>query len=354
MSKNIKKVRKKFKQIKIIEQISTKIVNCLIIIFEEVKSMIINCEIAGFQKKIKKIAKTGIILFILFLVYFGYSNAQDAQTHYQNGYQYFSQGDYQKAEENYKKAIELDPNFENAYYWLGKTYRQTGQYDKTIPIWIEVLKINPRNPYAFRYLNESFRDTSRAAGGDANKYVVEGLKILEVNENIFLNGNSMSNNSLLSAIPYFKKAIDLEDKTIDAHYWLGEIYQALSKKISWQYTSLAIASFEKVISTEESNNPFAFIRPPVYWQAYQELMGIFQPLGLNERKDNLLKQLQTAKAMPYEHVLNNAGYDNFGYPDSIDIIKENSKELMEIWKYDEENRAFRVVNKEVVGEEPLE
>ena len=312
----------------------------------------INCKIGSLFKMMKKAAKIGIALIIIFFGYFNSYNAQDAQSYYQSGYQYFSQGNYQKAEENYKKAIELDPNFENAYYWLGKTYRQTGQYEKAIPVWIEILKINPRNPYAFRYLNESFRDTSKITKGEANDYFAEGLKILKASGDAFLNENSISSYSLLSAIPYFKKAVDLEDKIIGAHYWLGEIYQALSKNVSWQYTSLAIASFEKVITIEENENPSAFQRPSEYWYAYRELMVMFQSLGLNERKDNLLKQLQKVKTMPYEQVLNKAGYDNFGYPDSIEIIKENSKELVELWKYEKEKKYFRVVNKEVVGEEP--
>jgi hypothetical protein len=136
-----------------------------------------------------------------------------------------------------------------------------------------------------------------------------------------------------------------------ANYWMGEIYQALSKKISWQYTSLAISSFEKAIALEEKTNPSLFIRPPEYWYSYQELLQIFQTLGLNERKENLLDQLQEVKAKPYIQVFQKAGYDDFGYPDSIEIIKTDSEELIELWKYEKEGRTFRVIDKEIVGEE---
>ncbi|MBN2395700.1 MAG: tetratricopeptide repeat protein, partial [Candidatus Atribacteria bacterium] len=67
-----------------------------------------------------------IVSFVAFVFLTIPVTAQDAQTFYQNGYQYFSQGNYQKAEENYKKAIELNGDFEDAHYWLGKVYRQTG------------------------------------------------------------------------------------------------------------------------------------------------------------------------------------------------------------------------------------
>ena len=294
----------------------------------------------------------GIGVIIIFLSYSGIGFSQDAQSYYQNGYQYFSQEKYQQAEENYKKAIELDSNFENAHYWLGKVYRQTGQHDKAITQWIEVLRINPRNSYAFRYLNESFRDTSRVTGGVAGDYYLEGLRILGVQQDGFLNESNVGSYTLLSTIPYFRRVSESDKDAIGANYWMGEIYQALSKKISWQYTSLAISSFEKAIALEEKSNPSLFLRrPQEYWYSYQELLQIFQSLGLNERKENLLNQLQEVKVKPYIQVLQKAGYDDLGYPDSIEIIKTDSEELIELWRYEKEDKVFRVINKEVVGEE---
>ena len=38
-------------------------------------------------------------------------------------------------------------------------------------------------------------------------------------------------------------------------------------------------------------------------------------------------------------------------PGTIEIIKEDSKELVELWKYEKEKKIFRIINKEVVGEE---
>ncbi len=297
-----------------------------------------------------------IMIIILCIIFWCISQgiSQEAQTYYENGYQYFSQENYQKAEENYQKAIEIDPNFENAHYWLGKVYRQTGQYEKAIPQWIEVLRINPRNAYAFRYLNSSFNDTSRVQSALASDYLSEGLKILDVKENsFFLFSNNITNYTFLSAIPYFQKVTTLENNNVFAQYWIAQIYQALSKKISWQYTSLAINSFEKVIEIEEDNNPYSFERPREYWYAYQELMKIYLSLGLNESRENLLDQLESIKAMPYSQVLQDAGYYDFGFPDSIEIINTDTKETVELWGYDDKEKTFRVVNKEVIGEENI-
>ncbi len=311
-----------------------------------------NYEFLRNSKVLKKSIDIGIILLIFFLIYFSFSYCQDAQSYYQNGYQYFSQGNYQKAEENYKKAIELSPDFENAHYWLGKVYRQIGQHDKAITQWMEVLKINPRNPYAFRYLNESFRDTSRVTSGVAGDYLQESLKILEIRSgDVFLNENRISSYTLLSSIPYLKKSIQLESSLISAHYWLAQIYLALSKKITWQYTSLAINSFEQVIAIVEEKNLSLFQRPSEYWFAYQELIQIFQNLGIKERKESLLNQLQQAKSRPYEIALNDAGYRDYGSPDSIVIVSTNFEEIVELWRYESKGKTFRVINKKVIGEE---
>lgn len=276
---------------------------------------------------------------------------QDARSYYENGYQYFSQGDYQKAEESYQKAIELNPDFEDAHYWLGKVYRQTGQHTQAVPQWIEVLRINPRNPYAFRYLNESFRSTPRIQNGKAQDFYEESLKILKITkEEYFLNENNYNITELLQIAPYFRKALELEDDFIPAYYWLGELYKILSKKISWQYTSMAINNFENVIKIEEEKTPITLTRPAEYWYTYQELADIYQSLGLNERKDNLLLRLHEIKAKAYEKILAKSDFTDLGYPDAVEIVKEQDK-ISERWKYTEEGIVLRVINAEVVGKE---
>ncbi|MFC2049012.1 tetratricopeptide repeat protein [Elusimicrobiota bacterium] len=40
-------------------------------------------------------------------------------------------GEYDKAEEILKKAIEINPEYEEAYSQLGWCYRKKGEYDKT-------------------------------------------------------------------------------------------------------------------------------------------------------------------------------------------------------------------------------
>ncbi|GAG65323.1 unnamed protein product, partial [marine sediment metagenome] len=168
---------------------------------------------------------------------------------------------YEMAEQHYKKAIELNPDFENAHYWLGKVYKQTGAYNQAIEQWKEVLRINPGNQYAFRNLIGSFKNTSRVQSDKANDYLDEGIKIIGNPEEYLFKGDAPSVNSLISAVPYFKKAASIVPNLLEAFYWIGETYRVLGEKSTWQFNNLAIENYKKVIDTEETANSISFDHP---------------------------------------------------------------------------------------------
>ena len=105
--------------------------------------------------------KTKLILAVVVLMFVSSLGwAQNAQEYYKTGYVYFSQGDYQKALEAYQKAIELDPQFWDAYYWLGKVYEKLGNASEAVVAWRTVLVAQPLHKDAFqkwRYYVSSVR-----------------------------------------------------------------------------------------------------------------------------------------------------------------------------------------------------
>ncbi|MBA7596687.1 Cell division coordinator CpoB [subsurface metagenome] len=300
--------------------------------------------------------KRGLRILVLFLILILGSTmiyAQDYQTYYKNGYEYFIQEKYEMAEQYYKKAIELNPDFENAHYWLGKVYKQTGAYSQAIEQWKEVLRINPGNQHAFRNLIGSFKSTSRVQSDEANDYLDEGIRIIGNPEEYLFKGSAPSVNSLLSAVPYFKRAGSIEPNLLEAFYWIGEAYRVLGEKSTRQFNSLAIKNYKKVINIEEVANPISFDHPSVYWRSYVQLANIYRSLRLKDKEEKLWLQLEKAKSLPYKQVLERKGYFGFGYPSRIEVsFKDGDK--IENWSYPEKDIIFTVINGEVEGEREKE
>jgi len=296
--------------------------------------------------------KTGLNLLVLFLILILSSaiiDAQDYQIHYKNGYTYFLQEKYEMAEQSYKKAIELNPDFEDAHYWLGKVYTQTGAYAQAIEQWKEVLRINSGNQYAFRNLIDSFKSTSRVKSVKANDFLDEGIKIIGNPEEYLFKVNAPSVDSLLSAIPYFKRATSIEPNLLEAFYWMGETYRVLGEKSTWQFSNLAIENYKKVIDKEETINSISFNHKSSYWHSYVQLAKIYSSLGLKDKEEKLSLQLEKTKSLPYKQVLERKGYFDFGYPSRIEINFKNGDKI-ENWSYPEKDIIFIVINGEVEGE----
>lgn len=103
------------------------------------------------QKTIKSCLIFPLITLWVLLFLVGPLQAQDeAKTHYQNGYLFFSQQKFEKAKEEYQKALELNPNFWEARYWLGKTLEQLGDLPGALNEWVAILVSFPNNREAFQ------------------------------------------------------------------------------------------------------------------------------------------------------------------------------------------------------------
>jgi tetratricopeptide (TPR) repeat protein len=301
------------------------------------------------EKYFHKISLSLLILFLVLILGSTIIYAQNYQTYYKNGYEYFIQEKYEMAEQYYKKAIELNPDFENAHYWLGKVYKQTGAYSQAMEQWKEVLRINSGNQYAFRNLIGSFKSTSRVQSDEANDYLDEGIRMIGNPEEYLFKGSAPSVNSVLSAVPYFKRAGSIESNLLEAFYWMGEAYRVLGEKSTWQFTNLAIENYKKVIDMEEAANPISFDHPSPYWRSYVQLTKIYSSLRLKDKEEKLWLQLEKVKSLPYKQVLEREGYFGFGYPSRIEVsFKDGDK--IENWIYSEKDIIFTVINGEVEGE----
>ena len=76
-------------------------------------------------------------------------NPNHADAYYKRGDVYDEMGEYGKAIADYNKAIELDPNHALAYYNRGCAYGEIGEYEKAIADYNKAIELNPNDADAY-------------------------------------------------------------------------------------------------------------------------------------------------------------------------------------------------------------
>ncbi|MCB0375446.1 MAG: tetratricopeptide repeat protein [Sinomicrobium sp.] len=89
------------------------------------------------------------------------SNKKEAIRYYNEGQEYYKQGNFEKAIKKYKKAVDEDENFAFAWDMIGLSYRQLHQYREAIEYYNKSLEVQPGGrvplmniPVAYQYLKE--------------------------------------------------------------------------------------------------------------------------------------------------------------------------------------------------------
>src|ERR1039457_1531356 len=120
-----------------------------------------------------------IIFFIFFAGTLGFSQVTHAQTKdqvFRDGIVMYNEGDYQGALKAYKHVLEMDPNYQMAYYNLGITYSAIFQWTNAISAYTKAIEIDPK--YSDAYFNRSiaFRQLSLF-----DKALADLSKIISIN-----------------------------------------------------------------------------------------------------------------------------------------------------------------------------
>jgi tetratricopeptide (TPR) repeat protein len=171
-----------------------------------------------------------------------------AESHFNRGYDYYQQGEYQKAIEEYNQAIALDPNYTDAYNNRGLAYTNLGLTQQAIADYSKAIELNPN--YALAYYNrgviygnmgqyyEAIADYDQAIALDPNytdAYYNRGI-------------NYASLGQYHEAIADYTEVINLDANYTDAYNNRGVAYYNLG-----QYYE-AIADYNKVIELRPDDN----------------------------------------------------------------------------------------------------
>ncbi len=80
----------------------------------------------------------------------------DANMYYWRGFCFYEKEDFDNAISDFSKAIELDPNDANIYYWRGICFYDKEDFDNAISDFSKAIELNPSDPEHYYWRGRSF------------------------------------------------------------------------------------------------------------------------------------------------------------------------------------------------------
>jgi SpoVK/Ycf46/Vps4 family AAA+-type ATPase len=168
-------------------------------------------------------------------------NPIDARTYYQIGNDYYEQGDYEKAIENYNMAILLNPVFSEAYFNRALCHYHLKNYDKAINDYTKAADLDPRNPIIYNNRGDAYyrKQEYGKAIKDYDKAISLNPNYLKAYYNRGLAYASLEDYE--KAIEDFTKVIELKEDFAEAWHLRG-----LAKEYNGDYDG-AEEDFKKAL-----------------------------------------------------------------------------------------------------------
>lgn len=273
----------------------------------------------------KKILIVSVIIFILVLsavFYFMSSPKNKVKTYANRGLDFYKEGKFEEAIEQFNKAIEINPEISGLYRGLGGAYLELGDYGKAIENFEKALSMNPNNPNTYNGLGEVYYQI-----GDYDKaieYFKEAINIDSNYDKAYIGLGLTyyySSRRYKEAEEKFNEALEIDPNNFRAYTWLGLMYLDLGKNDISKIEEAKLI-FEKSLGINQD-----------YWQTYfglgqynyikgnynealdflskvEEVHGfdfrskllqarVLTRLGGYEKAEEIFEQLKNYKELPY-------------------------------------------------------
>jgi hypothetical protein len=137
--------------------------------------------------------------------------------------EFYNKQQYKDAEVHFKKAIELNPKYAEAYANLGALYAKFKEYDKAIKLYQECIKIKPTYAGAYTNLGNALNKTKRHE--EAVYFHKTAISLDDKSANHFSNCASAYKNlgRFDKAKSLYEKALSLEPHHVNAHFDLATV-----------------------------------------------------------------------------------------------------------------------------------
>jgi tetratricopeptide (TPR) repeat protein len=178
---------------------------------------------AAFFLKKRVILCAGIAALVL-LIGFTVIWSQRDKLHIKSGVSFFDRREYDKAIEEFDKAIAINPKSSDAYSWRGVSYSNKGDEDASIADQTKAIEINPRNALAYSRRATSFAYKKITARARAD--LEEALRLDPDNAQLMANcGNVYKNlGNREQALAAYTRSIQINPKYPGFYFNRGDFY----------------------------------------------------------------------------------------------------------------------------------
>ena len=186
----------------------------------------------------------------------------DIDTEFTKAIQYHKSGQLCKAEEIYKRILEVNPNHSDTLNLLGVIASQSGNNDIAVNLINKAIQYNHGNPVYYYHLGIILRNQGKSIEA-INSY----QKSLEIKPDYVESHNNIGVvfielGELSKALSCFQKALEIKPEYAEAHFNLGTVFKRQDKQAE------AISSFQRALEINQN-----------YTEAHNNLGAMFKEKG---------------------------------------------------------------------------
>ncbi len=261
--------------------------------------------------------------------------SNNKRIHRGRGIAYYMMRDYEKALEEFQKALEINELSDlnvDIYYYMGSTYRYIGDYKKAVDSYSKLIKKDKKEAraygsraYCYQLLGESDKslsDFDKAISLDEKNYdyyfgkynLLIGIKKEEEANKVLtkaskIQGKSEEDSFNLAKIHYYQGNTDMAldglnesitDGFDEANYYIGEIYR------TQENYNKAIEYYEKYINSGKVSSPEVYNQAAVCRMKEEDYGKALELLnqGISFSDSTVMKVLKRNQIIAYEHMGN--------------------------------------------------
>jgi tetratricopeptide (TPR) repeat protein len=175
--------------------------------------------------------------------------ASDVLYYFNSGVTFYNQKDFSKAIQAYRKVIELDPTYVEAYNNLGIIYQMIGDVDRAFGAYQKSTEINPK--YEKGYNNLGILLLLRGRYEEASEAFQKALAVNSNNieSHIHLGVLFKKKGQWQEAIESYQRALAIDPLHRETHYNIALLYEQLEN------FELAVGHYQQFIQLSSKSHP---------------------------------------------------------------------------------------------------